>query len=379
MERLGIWRLTEIGWYLSGEIQENKLSIVGDIQEMKNDQGFVRACAVATALLSVTLSGASDLAAAEVNIYSYRQEALIKPQLEAFKKATGISYNLITGSASGLLQRLKNEGMNSPADMLFTVDAGRLYRARDMGLLQKVRSKTLEQIIPARFRDPEGYWFGLGIRARAIFYSVDRVKPSELSSYEDLTNAKWKGRILIRSSGNIYNQSLVASLIHHHGKQKAEAWAKGIVANLARKPQGGDSDQIKAVAAGEGDIAIANNYYYARLLASKKTKDQKVVSRVGVFWPNQNDRGTHVNVSGAAITKGAKNKANAIKLLEFLVGPEAQKIYAEVGYEFPVRDKVGLGQIVAKMSEFKMDSMPLRVLGENNAEAVRIFDRVGWR
>lgn len=342
-------------------------------------RGFVRMSAFAMAFVPVAGISVATVEAAEVNIYSYRQEALIKPQLEAFKKATGISYNLITGSASGLLQRLKNEGMNSPADMLFTVDAGRLYRARDMGLLQRVRSKTLESIIPARFRDPEGYWFGLGIRARAIFYSVDRVKPSELSTYEDLTSAKWKGRILIRSSGNIYNQSLMASLIHHHGKQKAEAWAKGIVANLARKPQGGDSNQIKGVAAGEGDVAIANNYYYARMLASQKTKDKKVVSKVGVFWPNQKDRGTHVNVSGAAITKGAKNKASAIKLLEFLVGPEAQKIYAEVGYEFPVRDKVGLGPIVAKMSRFKMDSMPLRVLGENNAEAVRIFDRVGWR
>jgi iron(III) transport system substrate-binding protein len=371
--------LIETGWYVSGEIWGNKLTIVADIQEMKNNRSFVRACAVATALLSVAVSGATELTAAEVNIYSYRQEALIRPQLEAFKKATGISYNLITGSASGLLQRLKNEGMNSPADLLFTVDAGRLYRARDMGLLQRVRSKTLESVIPARFRDPEGYWFGLGIRARAIFYSVDRVKPSDLSSYEELTGAKWKGRILIRSSGNIYNQSLMASLIHHHGEQKAEAWAKGIVANLARKPQGGDSNQIKAVAAGEGDIAIANNYYYARMLASKKAKDIKVVAKVGVFWPNQKGRGTHVNVSGAAITKGAKNKENAIKLLEFMVGPEAQKIYAEVGYEFPVRDKVGLGQIVAKMSQFKMDLMPLCILGENNAEAVRIFDRAGWR
>ena len=333
----------------------------------------------AAALVAVTPFLVAHAAAEEVNIYSYRKEALIKPQLEAFKKASGISYNLITGSASGLLQRLKNEGMNSPADMLFTVDAGRLYRARDMGLLQKVRSKTLESIIPARFRDPEGYWFGLGIRARAIFYSVDRVKPSDLSTYEDLTSVKWKGRILIRSSGNIYNQSLMASLIHHHGKSKAEAWAKGIVANLARKPQGGDTDQIKAVAAGEGDVAIANNYYYARLLVSKKAKDKKIIDKVGVFWPNQNGRGTHVNVSGAAITKGARNKANAIKLLEFLVGPEAQKIYAEVGHEFPIRGKVGLGKIVAKMSRFKMDAMPLRVLGENNAEAVRIFDRVGWR
>lgn len=350
---------------------------------MKHHRHLIRTGMLTTALLSagafavpVTISGAS---AATVNIYSYRQEALIKPQLEAFKKATGISYNLITGSAGGLLQRLKNEGANSPADMLFTVDAGRLHRAKEMGILQPVRSDILESTIPARFRDPEGYWFGLGIRARAIFYSADRVKPSELSSYEDLASAKWKGRILIRSSSNIYNQSLMASLIHHHGKEKAQAWAKGIVANMARKPQGGDTDQIRAVAAGEGDIAIANNYYYARMLASSAAKDKQVTDKVKVFWPNQDGRGAHVNISGAAVTRSAKNKDSAIKLLEFLIGPDAQKIYAEVGYEFPVRDKVEPGPVVEKMSGFKMDSLPLRILGENNAEAVRLFDRVGWR
>lgn len=350
---------------------------------MKYHWCLVRSGMLATALFSAAAFAApvlkSGAHAATVNIYSYRQEALIKPQLEAFKKATGISYNLITGSAGGLLQRLKNEGANSPADILFTVDAGMLYRAEEMGLLQPVRSEILEATIPARFRNPEGYWFGLGIRARAIFYSADRVKPSELSSYEDLTNAKWKGRILIRSSSNIYNQSLMASLIHYHGKEKAEGWARGIVANMARKPQGGDTDQIRAVAAGEGDIAIANNYYYARLMASSKAKDKQVTDKVKVFWPNQDGRGTHVNISGAAITKSAKNKESAIKLLEFLVGPKAQKIYAEVGHEFPVRDKVGLGPIVQKMSTFKMDPLPLKVLGDNNAEAVRLFDRVGWR
>lgn len=326
----------------------------------------------AVALSTVALS-------AEVNIYSYRQEALIKPQLEAFRKATGISYNLITGGAGGLLQRLKNEGMDSPADLLFTVDAGRLYRAVDMGLLQSVRSKILETNIPARFRDPQGRWFGLGIRARAIFYHEDRVKPSELSTYEDLTNPKWKGRILIRSSNNIYNQSLLASLIHHHGAKKAEEWARGMVANFARRPQGGDRDQLRAVAAGEGDIAIANNYYYARLMTSKKAKDRQVTEKVKVFWPNQKGRGVHVNVSGAAVTKSAKNKANAIKLLEFLVGEEAQRIYASVGYEYPVRKGIARGSVVARMGDFKMDDMPLEYLGRHNAEAVRIFDRAGWR
>jgi len=339
---------------------------------------------IAVASIAAGLSNAIPSAAmsAEVNIYSYRQEALIKPQLEAFRKATGISYNLITGTAGGLLQRLKNEGMNSPADVLFTVDAGRLHRALQMGLLQPVRSKILETQIPARFRDPKGRWFGLGVRARAIFYHTDRVKPSELSSYEDLADPKWKGRILIRSSGNMYNQSLLASLIQHHGPKKAEEWARAMVVNFARRPQGGDRDQLRAVAAGEGDIAIANNYYYAQLLTAKNARDRKVTDKVKVFWPNQagpDARGVHVNVSGAAVTKSAKNKAEAIRLLEFLVGVEAQKIYASVGFEYPVRKGVARGAVVAGMGDFKMDNLALENLGRHNAEAVRSFDRVGWR
>ena len=338
--------------------------------------------AVAAIISGMIIAAAPAANSAEVNIYSYRQEALIKPQLEAFRKATGISYNLITGKAGGLLQRLKNEGMNGPADILFTADAGRLYRALQMGLLEPIKSKILETHIPARFRDPEGRWFGLGVRARAIFYHVDRVRPSELSSYEDLADAKWKGRILIRSSSNIYNQSLLASLIQHHGARKAEAWARAMVANLARRPQGGDRDQLRAVAAGEGDIAIANNYYYARLLTAKRSRDRKVTDKVRVFWPNQagpDARGVHVNISGAAVTKSTKNKANAIRLLEFLVGEEAQKIYASVGYEYPVRKGVARDTVVAGMGMFKMDNLSLDSLGRHNAEAVRIFDRVGWR
>lgn len=336
--------------------------------------------AVASIAATAILFGlAGPLAGAEVNIYSYRQDALIKPQLEAFRQATGIGYNLISGDASGLIERLRNEGANSPADILLTVDVGRLHHAKKLGVLQPVESRTLETAIPAKYRDPEGYWFGLGMRARAFFYHVDRVKPSELSSYEELADPKWKGRILVRSSNNIYNQSLLAALIHHHGAQQAEAWARGVVANFARRPQGGDTDQITAVAAGEGDVAIANNYYYARLVASKNPKDQQVVQKVRVFWPDQDGRGAHVNISGGAVTKSAKNKAEAVKLLEFLVSPEAQKIYAEVGHEYPVRPGVDRGAVVGAMGTFKADDMPLHVLGDNNAEAVRIFDRVGWR
>jgi len=317
--------------------------------------------------------------AAQVNIYSYRKEELIRPQLEAFKKATGISYNLITGSDGGILQRLKNEGRNSPADVLLTVDAGRLHRAVEMGLLQKIRSKVLEETVPAAFRDPAGHWFGLGIRARAIFYNAKTVKPSELSTYEALADPKWKGRILVRSSNNIYNQSLLASLIHHDGEAKALAWARGIVANLARKPQGGDRDQLRAAAAGEGDIAIANSYYYARLMTSKKAADRKVTETVKVFWPNQSGRGAHVNISGGGVAANAPNRASAIRLLEFMVTPEAQRIYAEIGNEIPVRPGVARGAAVSRMGGFKMDGLPLHVLGKNNALAVRLFDRAGWR
>ena len=317
--------------------------------------------------------------AGEVNIYSYRKEHLIRPQLEAFSKATGISYNIVTGSADALAQRIRREGVNSPADVLLTVDAGRLVRAKTVGILQPVRSAVLESAIPARYRDPEGYWFGFGLRARLLFYAVDRVDPASLSTYEALTDAKWKDSILVRSSNNIYNQSLLASLIQHHGGAKAEAWARGIVANLARKPQGGDRDQLRGVAAGVGDIAIANHYYYARLKASKKPRDQKVIEKVKPFWPNQAGRGAHVNVSGAGVAKHAKNKANAVTLLEFLASDAGQRLYAEYAYEYPVKRGVAVSPVVKSLGTFKPDAINLEILGRKNAEAVRTFDRAGWR
>jgi len=333
----------------------------------------------AAALIAVTPFLVAHAVAEEVNIYSYRKEHLIKPQLDAFTKLTGIRVNLVTGKADALIQRILREGMNSPADILLSADAGRLVRSKNMGILQAVKSAKLDAAIPARYRDPAGFWFGLGIRVRAIFYAPDRVKPSDLSSYEALTGSQWKNRVLIRSSSNIYNQSLLASLIDHHGKQGATDWARGIVANMARRPQGGDTDQIRGVAAGAGDVAIANHYYFARLLASKKQRDKDVVAKVRIFWPNQNGRGAHVNISGGGVTKASKNKAAAIRLLEYLAGPEAQKIYAEKGHEFPVRKGVAVSAVVASMGNFKSDNIAIKVLGANNAEAVRIFDRVGWR
>ena len=334
--------------------------------------------AMAGLMLSAIVLPAT-VSADEVNIYSYRKEHLIRPQLEAFAKATGVSYNIITGGADALAQRIRREGANSPADVLLTVDAGRLVRAKTIGILQPIRSAALERAIPDRYRDPEGYWFGLGLRARTLFYAVDRVDPASLSTYEALTDPKWKGRILVRSSSNIYNQSLLASLVFHLGGVKAESWARGIVANLARKPQGGDRDQLRGVAAGVGDVAIANHYYYARLKASKKPGDQQVVEKVKPFWPNQAGRGVHVNVSGAGVAKYSKHKANAIKLIEFLASAAGQRLYAEKSFEIPVRPGTEASPIVKSLGTFKADVVDLEILGRNNAEAVKTFDRAGWR
>jgi iron(III) transport system substrate-binding protein len=322
---------------------------------------------------------ASRASAQEVNVYSSRHYAGDKIVFERFTKQTGIKINVIEGSIGPLLQRMEAEGRNSPADLLITVDAGNLWRAQQADLLQPVQSKELESVIPAKLREPTGLWFGLSQRARVIVYNKNKVKPSDLSTYESLADPKWKGRILIRSSSNIYNQSLLASIIAADGPEKAEAWARGLVANFARPPKGGDTDQIKAVAAGEGDIAISNTYYFARLQSSSKPEDKAVVENLGIFFPNQNGRGTHVNISGAGVAKHAPHRENAIKLLEFLVSPESQKDFAQGNYEYPVRAGVPRAPAVMEWGSFKADSVNAVVLGRNNAEAVKIADRAGWR
>lgn len=334
-------------------------------------------------LASLMAAGVAGMAgaagAAEVNVYSARKDNLIKPLLDEFTKQTGIQVNLLTADADQLVERLKNEGANSPADVLITVDAGRLHRAEAEGLLQPVKSPVLDKNVPAHLRDPDGTWFGLSQRVRAVFYAKDRVKPGEVTSYEGLVDPKWKGRICIRSSNNIYNQSMLAAMIATHGAAKAEEWAKGMVANLARKPQGGDRDQIKAVAAGECDVAVANTYYYGGMLTGKDEADKAAAQSVGIAFPNQNDRGAHVNVSGAGVTKSAKNKDAAVRLLEFLSSDEAQRIYADVNQEYPVKPGVKWSDLVAGWGQFKADTLNVAALGDNNAEAVKIFDRVGWR
>ena len=338
---------------------------------------FLIGTAVAAAALCAVVDRA--VAAEEVNVYSSRHYPSDKILFDTFTRETGIKVNVIESDIGPLMQRLRAEGRNSPADVLITVDAGNLWRAQEAGLFQPVKSAVLEEIVPANLREPSGQWFALSSRARIIVYNKDKVKPSEITSYEDLADPKWKGRVLVRSSNHIYNQSLLASMIAANGAEKTEAWVRGIAANLARPPKGGDTDQIKAVAAGEGDVAIANSYYFARLMASDKPEDKAVVQKLGVIFPNQAGRGTHVNISGAGVVKYAPHRANAVKLLEFLVTPEAQKVFAEANHEYPVRSGVPRADTLTDLGSFKADPINAAELGRHQAEAVRIADRAGWR
>ncbi|PHS74643.1 MAG: Fe(3+) ABC transporter substrate-binding protein [Porticoccus sp.] len=327
-------------------------------------------------LLACSTAAAS---AAEVNLYSARIEALIKPLLDTFTEQTGIEVNLVTGDADGLIQRLKSEGRNSPADILLTTDVGRLYRAKEANLTQSVESATLEQNIPVMYRDDSNHWFGLSLRARPILYVKDKVDPAELNRYEDLSDPKWKGKICIRSSNNVYNQSMVASLIAANGLEATEEWAKGLVANFAMPPRGGDRDQIKAAAAGQCDLAIANTYYLAGMLTSDDEEQRAAAEKMAVFWPNQDGRGAHVNISGAAVTASAPNRDNAIALLEFLSTDAAQSWYARENGEYPIRDDIEIGPVLCSWGTFKADPVELYKLGAGNSEALRLMDRAGWR
>ncbi|MEO0491120.1 MAG: Fe(3+) ABC transporter substrate-binding protein, partial [Cyanobacteria bacterium J06659_2] len=315
-----------------------------------------------------------------VNLYSSRHYDTDDALYESFENATGIRVNLIEAEADLLIERIKNEGTNSPADLLVTVDAGRLWRADQEDLFEPIASSRLEQAIPEYLRHPEGLWFGLTKRARVIMYNRDAVDPSELSTYEDLADSKWRGRILVRSSTNIYNQSLVGSLIAAHGEEATEEWVQDFVANFARDPEANDTAQIKAAAAGLGDIAIANTYYLARLAKSDNPQDQAIAERMGVFFPNQGDgeRGTHVNISGAGVLKSAPNKEAAIQFLEYLVSPEAQRIFAEGNNEYPVVEGASLDPVVESFGDFKEDTVSAAVFGRNNPLALQVCDRAGW-
>ncbi|ERM84127.1 iron deficiency-induced protein A [Rhodonellum psychrophilum GCM71 = DSM 17998] len=314
-----------------------------------------------------------------VNVYTHRHYEADQLIFDKFTEKTGIKVNVVSASADELIQKLELEGANSPADVLITVDAGRLHRAETKGLLQTISSEILDTNIPSKFRNPEGYWFGLTYRARILAYSKERVKAEELSTYEALTAPEWKGRILTRSSENIYNQSLLASIIAANGSAGAEKWAADLLANMSRSPKGSDRDQVKAVASGEGDVAIVNTYYIGIMLNDANEEERKAAEKVGIFFPNQGDRGTHINISGAGVTKYAPNKENAIKLLEFLSEPESQEILANINFEYPVNPSVEVSDLLKKWGNFKTDDLNLSKLGENNNEAVIIFDKVGWK
>jgi iron(III) transport system substrate-binding protein len=334
--------------------------------------------ATCAALLAIALtSGAA--AAQEVNLYSSRHYDTDVALYDAFAEQTGIEVNLIEASEDELIERIKAEGVNSPADVLITVDAGRLWRAEEAGLFQPVSSAVLEERIPDNLRHPEGKWFGLSQRLRGVVYANDRVDPSEITSYEDLADPKWRGRICIRSSTNVYNQSLVGSMIEAEGIEATQAWAQGLVDNLARPPQGGDTDQIKAVAAGECDVAVVNHYYFVRLLESDSADDRAIAEQVDIIFPNQDGRGAHANISGAGVIATAPNKENAIRFLEYLTTPEAQAFFAQGNHEFPVVEGVKLDPVLEQWAEIKTDAVNAAKLGENNPEAVKLMDRVGWK
>ncbi|CAN5788479.1 Fe(3+) ABC transporter substrate-binding protein [soil metagenome] len=315
-----------------------------------------------------------------LNLYSARHYNTDEALYGNFADLTGIKVNRIDAEPDPLVERLKAEGDKSPCDILITTDAGRIERAREMGLLQPISSELLAQAVPAHLRDPDNNWFGFSKRARVIMYNKEKVSAAEApKTYEDLADPQWKGKILIRPSGHIYNQSLVGALLAANGRQKTEAWCKAVAENLARPPRGGDTDQIKGVAAGEAEIAVSNTYYYVNLMRSKKLEDRAVAAKVGVIFPNQSNRGTHVNISGGAVARYAPNKAAAVKFLEYLVSPPAQKYFAEGNSEFPVVAGVELSPELKSLGSFNEDQLNARVFAQNNAEALKIMDRAGWK
>ncbi|MGQ4645785.1 extracellular solute-binding protein [Lyngbya aestuarii] len=317
----------------------------------------------------------------EVNLYSSRHYDTDDELYNKFTEETGIKVNLIEAQADKLTERIKSEGANSPADVLITVDIGNLWRAQQEGILQPLESPTLESAVPENLRSSEGYWYGLSKRARIIVYNKDKVKPEELSTYEALAGPEWKGRVCVRSSNNIYNQSLVAEKINTKGVAETETWAKGLVNNFARQPEGNDVGQIKAVAEGQCDVALVNSYYIARIRSSDQPENQAVASKIGVFFPNQKEGegGTHINISGGGVAANAPHKENAVKFLEYLITPEAQEIFANGNNEFPIVTGVEPNPTVASFGKFKESQLNIAASGEKNAEAVKLMDRAGWK
>jgi len=317
-----------------------------------------------------------------LNIYSSRHYNTDEKLYSDFTAQTGIKIKRVDGKGDALIARLEQEGALAPVDLFITVDAGRLWRAEQAGLFEAVQSEVLTEKIPANLRHPDGRWFGFSSRARVLVYNKNKIKEGALKSYQDLTDPKWKGRICVRSSGNIYNQSLLASMIAQEGENAAKTWAKGVLVNLARKPQGGDTDQIKAVAAGICDIALANSYYFFRLQRSEKPGDSAIVENLAIVFPNQDDakegRGTHVNISGAGVLKNAKNKKAAIQFLEYLTTDSAQAYFANGNNEYPVVENVQVNEIVESNKTFKIQDINVGEFGNYQKRAKMIFDEISF-
>lgn len=315
----------------------------------------------------------ASFAGDEIVVYSARNEQLIRPLFDAYKAETGVQIRFITDKAGPLLQRLKAEGPGTPADMLITVDAGNLWRASSEGILQSVNSRVLKRNIPSHLRDPNNQWFGLSVRARTIVYSTKRVKPNTLSTYEDLATGKWKGRLCLRTSKKVYNQSMVAMMIARLGEKATEEIVRGWVENLAADVFSNDRAVIKAIDAGQCDVGIINTYYYGRL------KKKKPDLAVALFWPNQNGRGVHINVSGAGVTRHAKNPKAATKFLEWLSTRPAQELFANGNMEYPANPAVKANRLVTAWGSFKQDRLNVSSAGELQSRAVMIMDRAGYR
>ncbi|WP_342050597.1 MULTISPECIES: Fe(3+) ABC transporter substrate-binding protein [unclassified Cupriavidus] len=344
--------------------------------------GRAAVVAAAAALLSISMGLPAQAVAQEkvLNLYTARHYQTDESLYNNFTRQTGIKINRIEGQEDPLLERIRNEGANSPADVFITVDIGRLWRAQQAGVFAPVKSKVLESRIPANYRDPAGEWFGFSARARVIAYNKTAVKPGDITRYEDLADPKWKGKVCTRSSGHVYNLSLVSSLIAHDGEAKTEAWARGVAGNLARAPKGGDTDQLKAVAAGECDVAISNTYYIARLLKSTKPEDKAVSEKLGVVWPNQSSQGVHMNISGGGMLKHAPNKEAAVKFLEYLASDEAQAYFADGNNEWPVVPSVKIANpALESLGTFKADRIGVAELGKYQPEAQKLVDKAGYR
>ena len=334
-------------------------------------------------VLIITFVTVGSAFAKEVNLYTSRHYDSDDALYQKFTDKTGIKVNVISGKGKALMERLASEGASSPADVFITVDAGNLWKVQKDGMFQSINSSMVDNIVPANLRGPNNEWVGIAKRSRVIYYNPVTVSSDEMEglSYEDLSDPKWKGRVAIRSSGNMYNQSLVSSLIANHGVDATEAWAKDFVGNFARKPEGNDRAQIMAVANGEADIAVANSYYIGLMLSGKKGEEQQSAARkVELHFPGQNGRGAHINVSGAGLLKNAPNKGNAVKFIEFLLTDEAQSHIVNNTYEFPMREGVAPSDLIAQFgSGFKEDQTAVASYGEFNPEAVKLMDRAGWQ